>query len=188
MVEDRQIKTITNLTRHQTSFPASAGHSCKEKAAAVVGCLIDVVLVAAIIFKLMPRDAEKKSLIRDGPMLRRLSETNSPLPSSRQRQKRGTLGMRIFKPRDMMPRRHRLPLLISLAQATLAKPWDFCTALTLNASTRVKLTRVPMRLGNHCPHQRRRIYVRGSETVQGCRKRRARRGCERWRFSCSLRG
>ncbi len=72
------------------------GHSCKEKAAVVVGCLIVVVLVAAIIFVLMPRDAEKKSLIRRWPMLRRLFENEQPTAEQQAAAEKGTLGMRIF--------------------------------------------------------------------------------------------
>ena len=114
-------KTTTNLTRLQSSLASAWTLQQRKKPPWWLAVLLSWCSLPRLFSCLCPV-MRKRAPIRRWPMLRKPSKTNSPLPSSRQRQKRERLVCASL-PRDMTPRRHRLPLLISPARVTLAKPW-----------------------------------------------------------------
>ena len=103
----------------------------------VVGCLIVVVLVAAIIFVLMPRDAGKGS---DSSMADAAQAIENEQPTAEQQAaaEKGTLGMRISA--EGYDAETASPAIAHISGTSDAgEAVDFCTALTLNASTRVQI-------------------------------------------------
>ena len=137
MAEDRQIKNNNESNQAPDEPRECVDTPAKKKAAVVVGCLIVVVLVAAIIFVLMPRDAEKGS---DSSMADAAQAIENEQPTAEQQAaaEKGTLGMRISA--EGYDAETASPAIAHISGTSDAgEAVDFCTALTLNASTRVQI-------------------------------------------------
>lgn len=137
MAEDRKIKNNNESNQAPDEPRECVDTPAKKKAAVVVGCLIVVVLVAAIIFVLMPRDAEKGS---DSSMADAAQAIENEQPTAEQQAaaEKGTLGMRISA--EGYDAETASPAIAHVSGTSDAgEAVDFCTALTLNASTRVQI-------------------------------------------------
>lgn len=137
MAEDRQIKDNNESNQTPDEPRECVDTPAKKKAAVVVGCLIVVVLVAAIIFVLMPRDAEKGS---DSSMADAAQAIENEQPTAEQQAaaEKGTLGMRISA--EGYDAETASPAIAHISGTSDAgEAVDFCTALTLNTSTRVQI-------------------------------------------------
>ena len=137
MAEDRQIKNNNESSQTPDEPRECVDTPAKKKAAVVVGCLIIVVLVAAIVFVLMPRDAEKGS---DSSMADAAQAIENEQPTAEQQAaaEKGTLGMRISA--EGYDAETASPAIAHISGTSDAGDQvEFCTALTLNASTRVQI-------------------------------------------------
>ncbi len=109
----------------------------KKKAAIVVGCLIAVVLVAAVIFVLMPRD-DGKPPAKDAAGAQQAIESQQPTADEQAAAEKGTLGLRISA--EGYNADTASPAIAHIAGTSDAgQAVEFCTAITLNASTRVQI-------------------------------------------------
>ena len=132
MAEDMQHKENNEMDQAPDEPRECVDTPAKKKAAVVVGCLIIVVLVAAIIFVLMPRDAEK------GSDSAQAIENEQPTAEQQAAAEKGTLGMRISA--EGYDAETASPAIAHISGTSDAgEAVDFCTALTLNASTRVQI-------------------------------------------------
>lgn len=127
-----QIEQPEGEQREQIDTPA------KKKAAVVVGCLIAVVLVAAVIFVLMPRDGGKGAKPGDASAQEQAIESQQPTAEEQAAAEKGTLGLRISA--DGYNAETASPAIAHITgQSDAGEAVETCAAITLNASTRVQL-------------------------------------------------
>lgn len=137
MAEDRHIEDTNESNEASAEVREQVDTPAKKKAAVIVGCLIAVVLVAAIIFVLMPRDAGKPHDSSSNDTMQAI-ENEQPTAEQQAAAEKGTLGMRISA--EGYDAETASPAIAHISGTSDAGDQvEFCTALTLNASTRVQI-------------------------------------------------